>query len=92
MDLVTVFECSIITDSISKVIGLSAISSSFVITFDYSIGFNKLESVLGGLISTDFMLPLFHVLWICLSLKHISLYAVKKKSYKKSKQSIIYIL
>ena len=62
MDLVTVFACSIITDSISKIIGLSAISNSFVITFDYSIGFNKLEAVLGGLTSTDFMIPLFDVL------------------------------
>ena len=44
-NLVTVFGCSMVTDSMSKMFGFSTFSSSLVIIFDCSIDFNKLEAV-----------------------------------------------
>ena len=44
------------------------VSSSWVIIFDCSIAFNKLEAVLGCLKAAGFMLLVFDVFWICLLL------------------------
>ena len=50
---VTVFRCSIATDSMSKKC-VFRVSSSWIIISDYSIGFSKLEVILGCLTTTGF--------------------------------------
>ena len=67
-NFVAVFGCSVVTDSISKMLGFSTVSYSQVILFGWSIGFNKLGLVLRCLTATDFMSPLLDVLSICLPL------------------------
>ena len=61
-NLVAVFWCSIVTYYMSKRSGFSMASTSWVIVFGCSIGFNKLEAVLGFLTATNFMSSLFGVL------------------------------
>ena len=51
-NLVKVLGCSLVTTSTSKMVDFSVVSSSWVITFDCSIGFNKLEAVLECLTPT----------------------------------------
>ena len=58
-NLVTVFQCTIVTGSMSKIFGFYTVSCSWVITFDCVIDFNKLEAVFVCLIVRDFMSLLF---------------------------------
>ena len=71
-NLVTVFQCSIVTDSMSKMFGFSTVSTSWVIIFDFILGFKKLEVVLVSLIVTDFISALFG---------NFSIFVFKNNSY-----------
>ena len=57
--LVTVFRCSMLTDSMSKIFAFSAISSSWVFIFDCFLVSNELEAVLGCLTVADFKWQFF---------------------------------
>ena len=58
-NFMTVFECSVVTDSMSKMIlCFSTVYSSWVIIFDCIIDFSKFEVVLGCLSVTNFVSPL----------------------------------
>lgn len=54
-NLVTVFVCSIVTDSISTMFGFSKVFDFWVVIFDCFIGFGNLEEDFGCLALTDYM-------------------------------------
>ena len=60
-NLVKVFGCSVVSDSISKMFVFSTVPSSWAIIFDSVIGFNKSEAVLGCLTVTDFISSLLRL-------------------------------
>ena len=61
-NLVLVFGCFIVTDSMPKTSSFCTVSSSSVNMLDCLIDFHKLEPVSGSLKAADFMWSLFDVL------------------------------
>ena len=53
-NLVKVFECSLVTNSMSKMFGFSTVSSSWVNILDSVISVNKLEVVFGWMFLFSF--------------------------------------
>ena len=80
-NLVTVFGCFIVTDSMSKTFYFSTVSSSWVNIFDCVIGFNKLEAVLGYLTVTESLPPFFGVFTVFNALENLLALSIKYNLY-----------